>query len=194
MVDEAMTRLLEGYKRTPEDKPEFPPSEKTTDRSDEWKAFEKKFEDALVRRERELAAEIDCADRPSEVRFRRSISSFIAYAGISRTSLYTDHANRIPDIAKMYENLDDRIRKKNGSKKRVSVSSLQAELSSLKAKAKQDIEAAASVQMSELVDLLGSNAGRNRHSLLQEIQTLTDENRQLLDMNARLRKMLQTLG
>lgn len=94
----------------------------------------------------------------------------------------------------MYENLDDRIREKNGSEKRVSVSSLQAELRSLKAKAEQDLAAAASVQLSELVDLLGSNAGRNRHSLLQEIQTLTDENRQLLDMNARLRKMLQTLG
>lgn len=62
MVDEATTRLLEGYKRTLGDRPEAPPSGETPDRSDEWKAFEEKFDDALARRERELTVEIDCAD------------------------------------------------------------------------------------------------------------------------------------
>lgn len=194
MVDKTTLRLLEGYKRAPQENPEVTSSGKTSDRSDEWKVFEEKLNDALVRRERELAAEIDQADNPSEVKFKRSISHFVAYAGISRTSLYTDHADRILAINEMYANLDKRIQQRKNGARRVSVSSLQADMISLKIQARKDLETAVSVQISQLVDLLGSDAGRNRYSLLQEIQTLTAENRQLRDANTRLRKFLQTLG
>lgn len=136
-----------------------------------------------------LEAEYKEAQR-SRTRFKLSIASFVKRHNISRTVLYTKHRHLISLISDKFTELE--ALKLVDPTKKPSVSSLEAELKSLRKQSKEELANLASATLADFVERCGP-AFREKRQLVQEIADLNRQIRELETVVANQASNIQSL-